>query len=183
MSTQKTHEEQPLPQEPQLGHQKLVSGDGHREGRTMSRNFVGRPMEILIVEDDFEDARTTIQALKQGNIRCRASLVPDGEEAINFLHREGVWAKAPRPNLILLDIQLPKKDGHQVLAEIREDEELKTIFVVVLTASLVHKTILQVENLQVDGFVTKPVDLEQFIGVVKSLHRSWLTELVMPQLT
>ena len=66
MSTQKTHEEQPLPQEPQLGHQKLVSGDGRREGRTMSRNFVGRPMEILIVEDDFEDARTTIQALKQG---------------------------------------------------------------------------------------------------------------------
>ena len=146
----------------------------------MSRNFVGRPMEILIVEDDFEDARTTIQALKQGNIRCRVSLVPDSEEAMNFLHREGVLAKAPRPDLILLDIQLPKKDGHQVLAEIREDEELKTILVVVLTASLVHKTILQVENLQVDGFVTKPVDLEQFIGVVKSLHRSWLTELVSP---
>jgi two-component system, chemotaxis family, response regulator Rcp1 len=146
----------------------------------MSRNFVGRPMEILLVEDDLEDARTTIQALSQGNVRCRVSVVRDGEEAMKFLHREGVLASAPCPDLILLDIQLPKKDGHQVLAEIRADDHLKGIPVFVLTTSLVHQVIFQAENLAIDGYMTKPVDVEQFVRTVKSLRRSWLTELVLP---
>ena len=102
-------------------------------------------------------------------MRCRISLVPDGDEAMNFLRRQGVLARAPRPDLILLDMELPKKDGREVLAEIRADEDLKSIPVVVLTASLVHRAILGAENLHVDAFMTKPVSLEKFIEVVESL--------------
>ena len=147
----------------------------------MSRETVGRPMEILLVEDDLEDARITIQALKQGDVQCRVSIVRDGEEAIQFLNRQGILARAPRPDLILLDMELPKKDGREVLAEVRSHELLKDVPVVVLTASLVHKAILEGEKLRVDGFMTKPVDLEQFIGIVRSLRRYWLAEVVLPK--
>lgn len=159
-------------------HQRLEVSDG--QGVTLIRNTVGRPMEVLLVEDNLEDAHVTIQALKQGNVRCRVSLVCDGEEAMSFLHRVGILARAPRPDLVLLDIQLPKKDGHQVLEEIRADDNLKSIPVVVLTGSLVHKSLFQGQNLHVDGYMTKPVDLEQFIRVVKSLRRSWLADVILP---
>jgi chemotaxis family two-component system response regulator Rcp1 len=148
----------------------------------MSRETVGRPMEILLVEDNMQDAGMTIRALKQGDFQCRVSLVKDGEEAMRFLHRLAIFAKAPRPDLILLDMQLPKKDGREVLTEIRADEELKSVPVVVLTASRVHKAILEGEKLHVDGYMTKPVSLQQFIGVVKSLRRSWLAEVILPPL-
>ena len=146
----------------------------------MSRETVGRPMEILLVEDSLADAGLTMEALKEGRVPCRVSLVRDGEEAMQFLRREGIYAKAPRPDLILLDLQLPKKDGRDVLFEIRGDEQLKGIPVVVLTASRVHEEILKRENLQVDSYMTKPVDLERFIGVVKSLRRFWLAEVILP---
>jgi two-component system, chemotaxis family, response regulator Rcp1 len=145
----------------------------------MNRTTVGRPMEILLVEDNLEDARMTIQALKHEDVRCRLTLVCDGEEAMAFLHRAGVFARAPRPDLILLDLDLPKKDGRQVLTEVRAAPALESIPVVVLTGSLVHQTILQAEQLRVDGFMTKPVSLEQFINVVKSLRRLWLSELIL----
>jgi CheY-like chemotaxis protein len=148
----------------------------------MSRDTVGRPMEILLVEDNMQDAGMTIRALKQGDFQCRVSLVKDGEEAISFLHRLGIFAKAPRPDLILLDMQLPRKDGREVLAEIRSDDGLKNTPVVVLTASRVHKAILEGQKLHVDGFLTKPVSLEQFIGVLRSLRRSWLAEIILPPL-
>ncbi len=147
----------------------------------MSRETVGRPMEILLVEDNLEDARVTIQALKQGDVRCRVSIVRDGEEAIQFLNRKGILARVPRPDLILLDMELPKKGGREVLAEVRSHELLKDVPVVVLTASLVHKAILEGEKLRVEGFMTKPVDLEQFIGIVRSLRRYWLDEVVLPK--
>jgi CheY-like chemotaxis protein len=99
-----------------------------------------------------------------------------------FLRREGIFARAPQPDLILLDIELPKKDGRQVLAEIRADSTLESIPVVVLTGSLVHQTIFQSGSLHVDGFMAKPVSLDQFIRVIKSLHRSWLTERILPAL-
>ena len=136
-------------------------------------------MEILLVEDDLEDASITIQALRAGKVPCRLTLVRDGEEATCFLRREGQFARAPTPDLILLDMLLPKKDGRELLADIRHDDDLKEIPVVVLTGSLVHRSLLAAEGLQVDGFMTKPVDLEQFVEVVKSLRRSWLTELVL----
>jgi CheY-like chemotaxis protein len=135
-------------------------------------------MEILLVEDCLEDAGMTIQSLRHQDLTCRVTLVRDGEEALRFLHRDGVFARAPLPDLILLDLELPKKDGCQVLTEVRADETLKSIPVVVLTASLVHRTILEARGLGVDGYLTKPVSLEQFIQVVKSLHRSWLCESI-----
>jgi chemotaxis family two-component system response regulator Rcp1 len=147
----------------------------------MSRDAVDR-MEILLVEDNLEDANFTIQALRSGNVRCRVTLVCDGDEAISFLYRRGEFAQAPKPDLILLDMQLPKKEGQYVLAEIRADEELKDIPVVVVTGSLVCRAILQAQELHVDGFMTKPLELDKFIGMVKSLRRSWLAELVLPSI-
>ena len=147
----------------------------------MNRAAIDR-MEILLVEDNLENAKGTIQALKWGHVQCRVSLVCDGAEALSFLYRKGEFAQAPTPDLILLDMQLPKKDGWHVLAEIRANEELKDIPVVVLTGSLVCRAILQAQGLHVDGFMTKPVDFGKFIGVVKSLRRSWLAELVLPSI-
>lgn len=147
----------------------------------MSRETVGRAMEILLVEDDLEDARMTIEALEQGDVKCRVSLVRDGEEAMTFLRREGVFRRAPRPDLILLDMQLPKMDGREVLAEIRADKKLRGIPVVVLTASQVHRAILTREGLHVDGYMTKPVSWDQFLGTVKTLRRGWLDEIILPE--
>jgi len=146
----------------------------------MSRTTVGRAMEILLIEDNPQDARTTIQALRHEGIRCRVTLVCDGEEAMAFLRREGVFARAPRPDVILLDLDLPKKDGRQVLLEVRGDVKLDAIPVVVLTGSLVHQAVLKAEQYRVDGFLPKPVSLDQFIEVVKSLRRSWLSDLILP---
>ncbi len=148
----------------------------------MSRDTVGRPMEILLVEDSLEDARLTIEALKEGKVQCRVSLVRDGAEAMAFLRREAIYGRAPRPDLILLDMQLPKLDGREVLAQVRGDDDLKSVPVVVLTASRVHKAILEGQELRVDGYMTKPVSLKQFIGVVESLRRSWLAEVILPEL-
>ena len=93
----------------------------------MSHDTVGRPMEILLVEDSLEDARLTIQALKEGDVQCRVTLVRDGEEALRFLRRDAIFARAPRPDLILLDMQLPKLDGREVLSEVRADDGLNNI--------------------------------------------------------
>jgi chemotaxis family two-component system response regulator Rcp1 len=146
-----------------------------------TREAVGRPMEILLVEDDLEDAGLTIEALKQGEVRCRVSLVRDGEEALEFLHRQGRYGRAPRPDLILLDLKLPKKDGREVLTEIKADEQLQRVPVVVLTVSAAHREILKNENLHVESYLLKPVDLDQFMGVVKSLRRFMLADVIMPQ--
>jgi CheY-like chemotaxis protein len=135
-------------------------------------------MEILLVEDSLSNANLTIEALKQGNVQCRVTLVCDGEEAIRFLCRKGEFARAPIPDLILLDMSLPKQDGRQVLAEIRSDEELKDISVIVLTAASDHEAILKAEGLHVDGFMTKPVEWTTFIETVKSLRRSRLMQLL-----
>ncbi len=146
----------------------------------MNQDTIGRPMEILLIEDDLEDAGSTIQALKEGDVKCRVSLVRDGEEAMDFLHREGIYGRTPRPDLILLDLKLPKKHGREVLAEVRGDDRLKTIPVVVMTTSRVHQEILEEESLQVDSYLTKPVNLQQFLEVVKSLRRLLLDEVILP---
>jgi two-component system, chemotaxis family, response regulator Rcp1 len=139
-------------------------------------------MEILLVEDDLEDAGMTILALKEGNVPCRVSLVRDGEEAMKFLCRHGIFAQAPRPDLILLDMQMPKMGGREVLEEIRKDQRLQNVPVVVMTASLVHRTVLEGVGLRVDGYMTKPVSFEQFVQVVKSLRRDWLAGIILPPL-
>lgn len=147
----------------------------------MSQAAVGRAMEILLVEDNLQDARITIESLRSEQVHCRVTLVCDGEEALRFLRREGVFARVPRPDLVLLDMELPKKDGRQVLAEIRTSPPLANMLVVVLTASRVHQAVLEAQQLHVDGYMTKPVSLEQFIQAVRSLQRSWLTDLVLPR--
>ncbi len=140
---------------------------------------IGRPMEILLVEDNLDDARGTIEALRDEHVRCRVNLVCDGEEAMSFLRREAVFARAPRPDLILLDMELPKKDGWQVLEELRADEDLKGIAVIVLTASRIYQAILEAKGLHVDGFLTKPVSLDQFIDEIKSIRRTWIADFVL----
>jgi two-component system response regulator len=137
-------------------------------------------MEILLVEDDLEDAGSTIEALHTSDIPCRISLVRDGEEAMEFLLRQERYRRAPQPDLILLDLNLPKKDGRQVLAEIKDHERLGRIPVVVLTASQTHQQILKAENLRVESYLIKPVNLEDFIGVVKSLRKDLLADVVLP---
>jgi CheY-like chemotaxis protein len=147
----------------------------------MSRGTVGRPMEILMVEDDLEDAGLTIEALRSGEVPCRISLVCDGEEALEFLLQRGKFRRAPRPDLILLDLQLPKVDGREVLTKVRADEKIERIPVVVLTSSLTHLKILQSENLRVESYLNKPIDLAEFSRVVKSLRKYMLADVLLPQ--
>ena len=152
-----------------------------RKGKIMTHDkLVGRPMEVLLVEDDMEDAGLTIETLREGQVPCRVSLVCDGEEALAFLRREAHFARVPRPDMILLDMQMPKKDGRAVLAEIRGDPELCRIPVVVLTGSQTHGQILKEENLRAENFLTKPVDREHFHGVVKSLRKFMLSDVILP---
>ncbi|MCS7306716.1 MAG: response regulator [Thermoguttaceae bacterium] len=148
----------------------------------MRPEVVGRPMEILLVEDNLEDAGLAIQALREGGLECRISLVRDGQEALDFLHRRGIYARAPKPDLVLLDLYLPKKDGREVLAEIRADQHLRWLSVVVLTASQLHEEILRREQLAVDGYLVKPIDFPKFIALVKQLRQSWLKEVILPPL-
>jgi chemotaxis family two-component system response regulator Rcp1 len=139
-----------------------------------------RPIEILMVEDNPGDIRLTMEALKEGKVRNHLHTVGDGEEALAFLHRKGKYAKSPRPDLILLDLNLPKKTGREVLEEIKEDPDLKRIPVVILTVSEAEQDILKSYNLHANCYITKPVDLERFIEVVKSIEDFWLTVVMLP---
>lgn len=146
----------------------------------MSNQIVGRPMEILLVEDGLMDARVTIEALRGGGIQHRLTLIRDGEEALAFLHQSGHFARAPRPDLILLDLMLPKKCGVEVLTELRSDPLLKSIPVVVLTASDAADDRTRCELLEVDSYITKPVNLQKFLAVVRQLKRFWLDDVILP---
>jgi len=146
----------------------------------MTRDTVGRPMEILLIEDDLDDAGLTFEALRNGEVPCRISLVRDGEEAMEFLLRQGKYRRAPQPDLILLDLQLPKKSGREVLAEVRNEPRLACVPVVVLPSSRTHREILQAENLHVESYLTKPVDLGEFNRVVKSLRKYMLSDVILP---
>ena len=138
-------------------------------------------MEILLVEDDLEDAGLTMEALKEGHVCCRVSLVRDGEEALEFIRRQGRYGRTPRPDIILLDMQLPKLDGREVLAEIKNEERFERIPVVVLTASSMHRKVLEEEGLHVESYLTKPVDAGEFVTVVRSLRRYLLADVILPQ--
>lgn len=146
----------------------------------MDREAVGRRMEILLVEDNLEDAGLTIDTLKCDNLPCRVSLVCDGEEALEFLYRQGRYGRTPQPDLILLDMNLPKRDGREVLAEIRKDSRLQAIPVMVLTSSTIHEDILRNEGLQVQSYLTKPVDIEAFIATVRKLRKFLLADVILP---
>lgn len=142
--------------------------------------LVGRPMEILLVEDSLTDARLTMGALRRGCSQHRLTLVRDGEEAISFLNQEGIFARAPQPDLILLDLLLPKKDGLDVLSEIKADFELKDIPVVILTSSEAEEDRSRCKLLHVDNYITKPVNLDKFLNVVKKLRNHWRSDVIIP---
>lgn len=141
-----------------------------------SEKLIGRPMEILLVEDDLEDAGMTIETLKEGPVPCRVTLVRDGEEAMSFLRREAHFARVPRPDLILLDLHMPKKTGWEVLAELRADPALRRIAVVVLTSSESHWALFKEQSLFVEGYLIKPIEAEKFLTVVKSLRKFQLSD-------
>jgi CheY-like chemotaxis protein len=140
----------------------------------------GSPIEILLIEDNPADVRLTREALKEGKVRNTLSVVQDGVEALRFLRREGPHALASRPDLILLDLNLPRKDGREVLAVIKEDADLRRIPVVILTTSSAEQDILRTYNLHANCYITKPLDMDQFIKVVKSIEDFWLTVVKLP---
>jgi CheY-like chemotaxis protein len=143
---------------------------------------VGRPMEVLLVEDSLVDARLTMAALTKGEIPHRMTLVRDGQEAIDFLFRSGIFARAPRPDLILLDLQLPKKSGLEVLWEVRNSDMLRGLPVVVLTSSEDPEDKAQCSQHEVDGFLEKPVHINEFINLVRQLRRHWKQDVLLPNL-
>jgi chemotaxis family two-component system response regulator Rcp1 len=146
----------------------------------MKQQDNSKVVDILLVEDNEGDARLAKEAMRDSKIRNTLHHVSDGEEAMAFLRKEGKYANVPRPDLVLLDLNLPKKDGRQVLAEIKNDDELKRIPVVILTVSSAEEDILKTYNLHANCYITKPIDLSQFMKVVRSVEDFWLTIVKLP---
>jgi CheY-like chemotaxis protein len=141
---------------------------------------VGMPIQILLVEDSPGDVRLTQEVLCDARIANDLHVVGDGEQAMAFLRREGDYASHPRPDLVLLDLNLPRKDGREVLADLNADPELKAIPVIVLTTSEAEQDILRSYRLAANAYITKPIDLNEFIAVVRSIETFWLTIVRLP---
>lgn len=146
----------------------------------MSPETSVRPIDILLVEDNPGDVRLTREALSEGKFWHNLYVVEDGEAAMAFVHQEGKYADAPRPDLILLDLNLPRLDGREVLVLLKSDENLKRIPVVILTTSQAEEDILRAYNLSANCYITKPVDFDQFIKVVRAVEEFWLTVVKLP---
>jgi CheY-like chemotaxis protein len=146
----------------------------------LSQRNAPETFDILLVEDNPGDARLAQEALKEGRMTSRLKVVVDGVEAMAYLRREGIYAESPRPDLVLLDLNLPRKDGRQVLAEMKEDPELRRIPVVVLTTSQAGQDILRSYDLHANCYITKPVDLDRFIAVVRSIEEYWCSVVTLP---
>jgi CheY-like chemotaxis protein len=138
------------------------------------------PIEILLVEDNPGDVRLTQEALREGKVINNLAVVSDGVEALAYLRQKGRYAAATRPDVILLDLNLPRKDGREVLQEIKEDPNLKRIPVVVITSSSAEEDVLRSYNLHANCYISKPVDLEQFVTVVKSIEDFWMGIVKLP---
>lgn len=139
-----------------------------------------RPIEILLVEDSPGDVTLTVEALRDAKVANNLHVARDGEEALRFLRQEGEFAGRPRPDLILLDLNMPRKDGREVLADLKADDELKRIPVVVLTTSQSEDDVAAAYNLSANCYVAKPVDLDQFLGVVRAIDDFWLSLVKLP---
>lgn len=146
----------------------------------MTNAFEGRPVEILLVEDNAGDVRLAREGLRECKLLNNLSVAEDGVKALAFLRREGEYAKAPRPDLIMLDLNLPRKDGREVLKEIKEDDTLKSIPVVILTTSKAEEDIVKSYSLHANCYVTKPLAIEQFITVVQAIESFWFTIVKLP---
>jgi two-component system, chemotaxis family, response regulator Rcp1 len=140
----------------------------------------GQQFEILLVEDNPGDVLLTQEAFREGRLAHRLSIVEDGEQAIQFLRREGAYSQAPKPDVILLDLNLPKKDGRELLAEIKEDPNLRFIPIVVLTTSEAEQDVWKAYKLHANCYLTKPVDLDDFIRKIRSFEEFWLTVVRLP---
>lgn len=139
-----------------------------------------RAIDILLVEDNMGDVDLAREALEMSKLHNSLHVVMDGMAAMDFLHKVGEYHEVPRPDLIILDLNLPKKDGRQVLAEIKSDENLKRIPVVILTTSRAEEDVLKSYNLHANCYITKPIDLQQFLHVVRSIEQFWLSIVVLP---
>jgi two-component system, chemotaxis family, response regulator Rcp1 len=146
----------------------------------MTRHKVSRPVEILLVEDNPGDVRLTREGLREGKVRNNLHVVDDGLKALSFLRREDEHADVPRPDLILLDLNLPRMGGREFLEVIKADPDLSSIPVVILTSSQAEQDIIRAYELHANCYVTKPVDLDQFITVVKTLEDFWFTIVRLP---
>lgn len=140
----------------------------------------GKPVEVLLFEDNPDDVFLTREALVETNMHANLSVVQDGVDGLAFLHRQGTYAEAPRPDLILLDLNLPKKDGREVLAEIKADDGLKVIPVIVLTTSEAEEDILKAYSLHANCYITKPVNLNGFIYMIQTIEEFWLSFVKLP---
>lgn len=141
---------------------------------------MGHPVEILIVEDNPGDVRLMQEAMRDSKVLNKIHVVEDGVAAMSYLHRDGEYADAPCPDLIMLDLNLPMKDGREVLEEVKEDPELRRIPVVILTMSGAEDDILRTYNHYANCYITKPIDLQQFIQVVRAIENFWLTIVKLP---
>jgi two-component system response regulator len=139
-----------------------------------------KAIEILLIEDNAGDARLAKEALRDAKVKNNLTWVPDGVDALSYLRREGKYEKVPRPDLILLDLNLPRKDGREVLSEIKADSKFKCIPVVILTTSSAEEDVLKAYHLNANCYISKPVDLDQFIKVVKTIEDFWLTIVKLP---
>lgn len=142
---------------------------------------LGQPIEILLIEDNPSDIRLTREALKENKLKNILHVVEDGEEALDYLYRRSPYAQAPKPDLILLDLNLPNLDGREVLGQIKQDPALNHIPVVVLTTSNAEEDIIKSYQLYANCYITKPIDLEQFIKVVNAIEDFWLTIVKLPK--
>jgi len=140
----------------------------------------GKAIEILLVEDNPGDARLAKEALRESKLRNNLNIVVDGVEAMDYLHKKGKYADATTPDLVLLDLNLPKKDGREVLAEVKADDKLKRIPVVILTTSTAEEDVLKTYDLHANCYISKPIDLDQFMKVVKSIEDFWITIVKLP---
>jgi len=146
----------------------------------MNESKTLRPVEILLVEDNPGDVQLTREALAETKLLINLQVARDGEQALAFLRRQGCYAVAPRPDLVLLDLNLPRKDGREVLAEMKADDTLKRIPVVVLTTSSAEADILKSYDLHANCYVTKPINLDQFLHIVQAIENFWLSVVVLP---
>jgi len=146
----------------------------------MNKNPHYRPVDILIVEDSPTDLMLAREALEHAKVLNNLHCVEDGEEAMAYLHGRGKYAGMPRPDLILLDLNLPRKSGQEVLAEIKADNSLKSIPVVVLTTSKADQDVVQAYAHHVNCYIAKPVDFDKFIEVIQSIEQFWLTVVTLP---
>jgi CheY-like chemotaxis protein len=152
----------------------------HEMSKLVVSASVGRPVQILLVEDSPSDVAMTLAALSEGRILNEVHVVNDGEDAMAFLRNQGPYIDAPRPDLIVLDLNLPKKDGREVLAEVKEDDGLKVIPVVVLTTSKADEDVLKAYRLHVNSYVSKPVELDDFLSAVRGIEDFWLSLVQLP---